>query len=155
MLTPAERRGASLVALLLALGAADELWRATHPRMAPAPSGLEGSSRSSAMPSLAVGPEAPGLASTTEGSSPSSSARSRGADPGVSTRTTPAIDVVIDLNRANAAELDCLPGIGPVLARRIIDYRTRHGRFSRCEELLAVPGIGPRLLERVRPHVAP
>lgn len=155
MLTPAERRGASLVALLLALGAADELWRATHPRMAPAPSGLEGSPRSPALPSSAVGPEGPGLASTTGEAPSSSSGRSQGVDPGVSRRTTPATDFVVDLNRANAAELDRLPGIGPVLARRIIDYRTRHGRFSRCEELLAVPGIGPRLLERLRPHVAP
>jgi competence protein ComEA len=155
VLTPAERRGASLVALLLALGAADELWRATHPRMAPAPHGLEGSANPPAAPSLAPGAEAPGLANRAEDPSTSSSRGPAGVDSGVSKRTVPAIGFVVDLNRASVAELDRLPGIGPVLARRIIDYRARHGRFSRCEELLAVPGIGPRLLERLRPYVAP
>jgi competence protein ComEA len=155
VLTPAERRGATLVALLLALGAADELWRATHPRFAPAPAGLGGAPRTPAVPSSSIEPGAtqPPLAA-------GDTAILSAEDPAgpvslVSRRSASAVEFVVDLNRADAAELDRLPGIGPVLARRIIDYRTRHGRFSRCEELLAVPGIGPRLLERVRPHVAP
>jgi competence ComEA-like helix-hairpin-helix protein len=57
----------------------------------------------------------------------------------------------VNLNRATPAELDALPGIGPVLARRIVDRRERAGRFHDVDELLAVPGIGPRLLERLRP----
>ena len=60
---------------------------------------------------------------------------------------------VLDLNRAQAAELDMLPGIGPVLARRIVEYRRQHGPFRRIEELRAVRGVGPRLLERLRPRV--
>ncbi len=48
----------------------------------------------------------------------------------------------LDLNRATAAELDGLPGIGPVLAQRIVDYRTAHGPFRRTRDLTAVPGIG-------------
>jgi competence protein ComEA len=57
----------------------------------------------------------------------------------------------LDLNAATAAELDALPGIGPVLAARIVEYRRREGSFRSVEELLSVPGIGPRLLARLRP----
>jgi competence protein ComEA len=56
----------------------------------------------------------------------------------------------VDLNRAAPAELDALPGIGPVLAERIVAHRARHGRFETLDELAAVRGIGPRLIERLR-----
>jgi competence protein ComEA len=59
----------------------------------------------------------------------------------------------VDLNRTGSAELDALPGIGPVLAGRILRHRQEHGPFREPDDLLAVPGIGPRLLERLRPHV--
>ncbi|MGY2084197.1 helix-hairpin-helix domain-containing protein [Blastococcus sp. SYSU DS0539] len=49
----------------------------------------------------------------------------------------------VDLNTAGVAELDALPGIGPVLAQRIVDHRTRAGGFRSVEELDDVPGIGP------------
>lgn len=58
------------------------------------------------------------------------------------------------LNTATEAELESLPGIGPVLARRIVDHRRHHGPFARLEDLLQVEGIGPKLLERLRPLVA-
>ncbi len=58
-----------------------------------------------------------------------------------------------DLNAAGEAELDRLPGIGPVLAARIVAHRRTHGPFRRPEELLAVPGIGPRLFGRLEPLV--
>jgi competence protein ComEA len=61
--------------------------------------------------------------------------------------------VVVDLNRAGLAELDALPGIGPVLAGRILQHRDAHGPFREPEDLLAVPGIGPRLYERLRPRI--
>lgn len=48
----------------------------------------------------------------------------------------------IDINGASAAELDGLPGIGPVLAERIVEYRREHGRFAHVRDLLDVPGIG-------------
>jgi competence protein ComEA len=57
----------------------------------------------------------------------------------------------IDLNRAGAGDLDGLPGIGPVLAGRIVLQRRRYGPFRQVDELLAVRGVGPRLLERIRP----
>jgi competence protein ComEA len=58
---------------------------------------------------------------------------------------------LLDLNAASAAELEALPGIGPVLAARIVEYRQTHGRFQHVEDLQEVEGIGPRLLERLRP----
>ena len=59
----------------------------------------------------------------------------------------------LDLNRASAAALDALPGIGRVLAGRIVARREEGGPFRRPEDLLTVPGIGPRLLARIRPLV--
>lgn len=65
----------------------------------------------------------------------------------------PAGAAPLDLNRATAAELDALPGIGPVLASRIVEQRRRAGPYRSPEELLAVRGIGPHLLQRLRPLV--
>ena len=60
---------------------------------------------------------------------------------------------VVNLNQADAAALDGLPGVGPVLAARIIDWRTQHGRFTSVDELGEVSGIGDKLLEQIRPRV--
>jgi competence protein ComEA len=49
----------------------------------------------------------------------------------------------VDLNTADVSTLDELPGIGPVLAQRIVDYRTTHGRFTAVSQLQDVSGIGP------------
>ncbi|MFP5346374.1 MAG: helix-hairpin-helix domain-containing protein [Actinomycetes bacterium] len=59
----------------------------------------------------------------------------------------------VDLNTATVEQLDSLPGIGPVLARRILDWRGQNGRFSSVDELGEVSGIGPKVLERLRPLV--
>jgi len=59
----------------------------------------------------------------------------------------------IDLNSATLAALDTLPGVGPVLAQRILDWRAQHGRFSTVDELGEVSGIGDKLLEQIRPKV--
>ena len=59
----------------------------------------------------------------------------------------------IDLNLANAKELQELPGVGPVTAQRIIDLRTKNGRFKRVEDLLAVRGISQKKLDAMRPYV--
>ena len=56
---------------------------------------------------------------------------------------------IVDLNTATTADLDALPGIGPVLAQRIVDYRAEHP-FGAVDELEDVPGIGPALLGRLR-----
>lgn len=60
---------------------------------------------------------------------------------------------LVDLNTADAQQLDSLPGIGPVTAAKILAWRAEHGRFTVVDELAEVSGIGPRTLEEVRPHV--
>jgi competence protein ComEA len=49
---------------------------------------------------------------------------------------------LLDLNRATASDLDGLPGIGPVLAERVVEWRTEHGPFRSVDQLREVPGIG-------------
>jgi competence protein ComEA len=61
----------------------------------------------------------------------------------------------VHLNSATLEQLDALPGVGPVTAQKIVDYRTKHGGFGSVDELDAVPGIGPARLADLRPLVAP
>jgi len=56
----------------------------------------------------------------------------------------------VDINRARAAELNQLPGIGPKLAERIVSYRNANGPFRSIDDLRRVSGIGPKTLERIR-----
>lgn len=56
----------------------------------------------------------------------------------------------LDLNRADAASLELLPGIGPALAGRIVRYRREHGAFREARDLIGVRGIGERRLEALR-----
>ena len=56
----------------------------------------------------------------------------------------------VHLNSATLEQLDSLPGVGPVTAQGILDYRTEHGAFQSVDELDAVPGIGPARLERLK-----
>ena len=57
----------------------------------------------------------------------------------------------IEINAATAAQLDCVPGVGPVLAERILADRRLRGPYGKVEDLDRVPGIGKRLVERLRP----
>ena len=59
----------------------------------------------------------------------------------------------VDLNDGTLAELEHLPGIGPVLAGRIVAHRTSQGAFRHIEDLALVPGIGAKRLEQLRPFV--
>jgi len=59
----------------------------------------------------------------------------------------------LDLNSATLDELIDLPGIGPVLAQRIIEYREKHGGFKTVEELLEIRGIGPKRFEQLKGRV--
>jgi competence protein ComEA len=61
----------------------------------------------------------------------------------------------VHLNSATLEQLDALPGVGPVTAQKIVDYRAAHGGFSSVDELDAVPGIGPARLADLRSLVAP
>jgi competence protein ComEA len=61
----------------------------------------------------------------------------------------------VHLNTATLEQLDSLPGVGPVTAQKILDYRTEHGPFTSVEELDAVPGIGPSRMDQLKDLVAP
>lgn len=74
-----------------------------------------------------------------------------GTTPGSS--STASTGGVVDLNTADVTGLDALPGVGPVLAQRIVDWRTQNGRFTSVDELGEVSGIGDKVLARLRPHV--
>ena len=78
------------------------------------------------------------------------------APPGVGTTSVPTADgsvgggALVNLNTATSAELEELPGIGPVTAASILQWRAEHGRFTSVEELLEVSGIGEARLADVR-----
>ena len=61
----------------------------------------------------------------------------------------------VHLNSATLADLDALPGVGPVTAQKILDYRKQHGAFGSVDELDAIPGIGPKRMDQLRGLVAP
>jgi competence protein ComEA len=62
----------------------------------------------------------------------------------------PSVQDKVHLNTADLVTLETLPGIGPSLAQRILDYRQAHGPFEGIEELTEVSGIGPATLEKIR-----
>jgi competence protein ComEA len=61
----------------------------------------------------------------------------------------------VSLGSATVQELDALPGIGPVTAQKIVDWRAQHGGFRSVDDLDAIPGIGPARLEQLRDLVTP
>src|SRR5580765_605427 len=61
----------------------------------------------------------------------------------------------VQLSTATLEQLDSLPGVGPVTAQKILDYRQKHGAFQSVDELDAVPGIGPKRLEQLHELVVP
>ncbi len=78
--------------------------------------------------------------SSVPGASAAASASAAGPSP-----TAP-----VDLNTATAEQLDALPGVGPVTAQKIIDYRTQNGPFRSVDDLDAIPGIGPARIDNLR-----
>ncbi|HEY4684205.1 MAG TPA: helix-hairpin-helix domain-containing protein [Candidatus Acidoferrales bacterium] len=66
-------------------------------------------------------------------------------------KTWPAHPIAI--NQATVEQLTQLPGVGPVLARRIVEFRTKHGPFRRLEEMLAIQGVSRKKFESWKPHL--
>ena len=60
---------------------------------------------------------------------------------------------LVNLNTASQADLEELPGVGPVLAQRILDWRTEHGRFTTVDELGEVSGIGEKTFAQLQAKV--
>ena len=135
-LTPGERRALLVLLALFALGTVADL---RGPRMAPAPEAVV----------MTTGEPAPGPAEPgpTEAATPAAAPA-----PSRSGRKRPPPEPV-DLATATPGQLQALPGIGPVLAQRIVRFRSQLGGFHHVEDLRGVPGVGPWLYERIRPHV--
>jgi competence protein ComEA len=81
--------------------------------------------------------------------------RGAGGLPAAAAPAGPAPAGPVHLNSATLEQLDALPGVGPVTAQKIVDYRTQHGGFGSVDDLDAVPGIGPARLADLRALVAP
>ena len=61
--------------------------------------------------------------------------------------------LALNLNTATTRQLEALPGVGPTLARRIVEFREKKGRFKRVEELLAIPGISEKKWKALREYL--
>jgi comEA protein len=62
----------------------------------------------------------------------------------------PAASEKINLNSANAEQLQSLPGIGPATAKSILDYRAKVGKFNKIEEIINVKGIGEKKFQKIK-----
>ncbi len=67
--------------------------------------------------------------------------------------SSPSTAVKVDLNQATQAEFESLPGIGPALAARILEYREEYGPFQRVEDLMNVRGIGEKSFLKIRDRI--
>ena len=65
----------------------------------------------------------------------------------------PSTDGKIDINTASLAQLQLLPGVGPSLAQRIIDYRKQNGPFRTIEDIMNVTGIGEKKFEQIKDYI--
>ena len=65
-----------------------------------------------------------------------------------------ATDALLNINRATVEDFAALPGVGPVLAARIVEWRDSRGMFRTLDDLLKVPGFGPSLLAKTRNRLA-
>ncbi len=80
-------------------------------------------------------------------------AQSGGVAAGASAAAPDPVGALVNLNTATPEQLDTLPGVGPVTAQKILEWRSSHGAFSSVDELLEVDGIGEKTLSDLAPHV--
>ncbi len=154
-----------LLALLGAggVGLAVERWRAAYPEVADR---LERLDRAPEPPTAVQSPApdgGPAREPAGAGADPPAGAGTAraGIAPGPGPRRGPAHarshraapGAPVDLNRAGVEELEGLPGVGPVLAERIVARRRSGGGFASVDDLRKVPGVGPAKLDRLRPLV--
>jgi competence protein ComEA len=76
-----------------------------------------------------------------------------GVAAGASTAAPDPAGALVNINTATSEQLDTLPGVGPVTAQKILDWRGAHGAFSSVDELLEIDGIGDKTLAELAPHV--
>jgi competence protein ComEA len=79
----------------------------------------------------------------------------RRGPPGSAPAGAPAMGMKVSLAMATVEQLDELPGVGPITAQKIVDWRATHGPFRSVEDLDAIPGIGPARVEQLRDLVTP
>ena len=136
MITPSERKALLFLAGVIALGSAARVVRARS---------TDGPAEASR---VALAAQIARVDSAQK--------NSRGKKGRAAGKTTPGLrpgDPPIDLDQAAASEIDQLPGIGKVVAARIVSNRDSFGTFGSLRELQRVKGIGPKLAERIGPHV--
>ncbi|WEV63318.1 helix-hairpin-helix domain-containing protein [Bifidobacterium sp. ESL0732] len=108
-----------------------------------------GGAAGSASTSVGVGGQNTGTVGTSTSADPSAESESSGAQSGASNSGSN----LINLNTADSTQLQQIKGVGPVMAQKIIDYRTSIGRFTSVDQLLKVSGIGQKTLEKIRGQV--
>ena len=155
-MTPYSRRQLLVLLILLAvagLGLAVGHWRRAHPDLVEYLEQLD-RAEAPAAPAPEFGSRGPTPARSSEEPAPRRSRRRTPAHDSSVDERAPAPVVtpppILDLNRSTAVELMRLPGIGAVLARRIVDARAAGGPFASVDELRRVPGVSARRLEQVR-----
>lgn len=130
------RRGLALAALLIFATTAAATWLA--------------SDRAEASPAGKSAVVARAAADT----APVPSAAEDGDDDGKLTKEGKVLTGKLNLNTATEEELQMLPGIGPKKAQRIIEYRTKHGKFERVRDLRRVKGFGYKTVNKLSPYLA-